>query len=119
MNVYDLAHQLATAIKESEEFKQYDEKKTRVDANPDLKAAINDFMTKQLEFQTDQMLGKEPNEETFQQLQQLSAILMQDPLSAEYLQCQMRFSMMMSDVYKIIGEVADFGLGPAEDMVKQ
>jgi len=44
------------------------------------------------------------------QLQQLSAILMQDPTAAEFLQNQMRFSMMMSDVYKIIGEVADMGI---------
>jgi cell fate (sporulation/competence/biofilm development) regulator YlbF (YheA/YmcA/DUF963 family) len=50
--------------------------------------------------------------EVMQQLQQLSAVLMQDPTAAQYLQCQMRFSMMMADVYKIIGEVADFDLGP-------
>ena len=43
----------------------------------------------------------------------LSAILMQDPSAAQYLQCQMRFSMMMADVYKIISEVADLGFDPS------
>ena len=55
-------------------------------------------------------MGEEISEETVGQMQQLSAILMQDPTAAEYLQNQMRFSMRMSDVYKIVGEVADFGL---------
>ena len=66
-------------------------------------------MKKQMEMQAAQMMGQEVTQEAFQQIQQLSAILMQDPTAAQYLQCQMRFSMMMADVYKIIGETADLG----------
>ena len=110
MNVYDQAHQLAAAIRESEEFKQFDATKKQIEANPDLDNAIKDFMTKQLEVQTAQMMGQQIDSEAFSQLQQLSMVLMQDPLAANYLQCQMRFTVMMSDVYKIIGEVSDFGL---------
>ena len=73
-------------------------------------------MKKQFEMQTQQMMGSEIDAETMQTLQQLSAILMQDPLAAEYLQNQMRFSIMMSDVYKIVGEVADFGLDALNDL---
>ena len=69
-----------------------------------------DFMKKQFEIQAQQMMGEEMNAETMAQMQQLSAILMQDPIAAEFMQNQMRFSMMMSDVYKIVGEMADFGL---------
>jgi cell fate (sporulation/competence/biofilm development) regulator YlbF (YheA/YmcA/DUF963 family) len=65
-----------------------------------------------MELQMAQMTGQQMGPEVMQQLQQLSAVLMQDPTAAQYLQCQMRFSMMMADVYKIIGEVADFDLGP-------
>lgn len=111
MNVYDQAHSLATAIKASEEFKQYDRNKKVIEANPELHNAIKDFMAKQLEIQTAQMMGQAPSEESFRQIQQLSAILMQDPTAAQYLQCQMRFSVMMADVYKIIGEAADIDFG--------
>lgn len=110
MNVYDQAHQLATAIKESEEFKHYDKSRKALEANPQLDQAMKDFMKKQFEMQAQQMMGEEISPEVMGQLQQLSTILMQDPTAAEYLQNQMRFSMMMSDVYKIVGEVADFGL---------
>ena len=110
MNVYDQALQLATAIKESEEFKHYDASKKEIEANPELDQAMKDFVKKQFEFQTQQMMGNEISPEMMGQLQQLSTILMQDPTAAEFLQNQMIFSMMMSDVYKIIGEVADMGL---------
>ena len=116
MNVYDQAHQLATAIKESEEFKYYENSKNAVESNPQLNDAIKDFMKKQFEFQTKQMMGEELDQEEFVKLQQLSAVLMQDPLTSEYFQCQMRFSTMMSDVYKIVGDAADFGLGPMGDI---
>ena len=76
-------------------------------------------MKKQMEIQASQMMGNQISPETFQQLQQLSAILMQDPAAAQYLQCQMRFSVMMADVYKIIGESADMGMDIIEEMSKQ
>lgn len=110
MNVYDQAHSLATAIKESEEFKQYDNIKKQVEANPQLNEAIKDFMNQQFEMQAAQMIGQGMDQERMAKLQQLSAVLMQDPLAAQYIQCQMRFSLMMADVYKIIGEVSDFGI---------
>lgn len=112
MNVYDQAHNLAAAIKASEEFKQYEEKKQVIDANPQIKEAINDFMKRQMEMQMAQMTGQDVGADMMQQMQQLSAVLMQDPSAAQYLQCQMRFSMMMADVYKIIGEAADFDFDP-------
>ncbi|MDO4834043.1 MAG: YlbF family regulator [Bacillota bacterium] len=112
MNVYDQAHQLAAAIKESEECKQFNDVKAKVEANPELDAAIKDFIKQQFEFQTKQMMGQEPDQDAFVRLQQLSAVLMQDPLTGQYLQNQMIFSRMMSDVYKIIGDAADFGVGP-------
>ncbi len=116
MNVYDQAHQLATAIKESEECKQYNAVRKKLEENPDLDNAVKDFMKKQFEFQTNQLMGNEIDQEEFMKLQQLSAVLMQDPLTRESFQCQMRFSTMMSDVYKIVGDAADFGMGPMGDI---
>mgnify|MGYP004490137359 CR=1 len=118
MNVYDQAHSLAQAIRECEEFKQYDEKKKVIESDPKLHEAINDFMKKQFEMQAAQMTGQSIDSDMMQQIQHLSAILMQDPSAAQYLQCQMRFSMMMADVYKIIGEVADLGFDPAGNINK-
>lgn len=109
MNVYDQAHGLAQAIKASEEFKQYDVLKKQIDANGELAKMLKDFQAKQLEFQTKQMMGETPNAEDMANIQQLYAIMAQDPLAAQYLQAEMRFSLMMKDVYEILGEAIGVG----------
>lgn len=109
MNVYDQAHGLAQAIKASEEFKQYDALKKQVDANEELSKMIKDFQTKQLEFQTKQMMGEAAGPEDMAVIQQLYAIMAKDPLAAQYLEAEMRFSLMMKDVYEIIGEAIGAG----------
>ena len=50
MNVYDQAHGLAQAIKMSEEYKQYEGAKAKINENEDLSKMIRDFQTKQFEF---------------------------------------------------------------------
>jgi cell fate (sporulation/competence/biofilm development) regulator YlbF (YheA/YmcA/DUF963 family) len=70
---------------------------------------LNDFQTRQFEMQAKQMMGEAPAADANAQIQELYNIMMRDPLSAQYLQCEVRFSMMMNDVYKILGEVMSLG----------
>ena len=112
MNVYDQAHNLARAIKESEEFKQYDYLKKVVDQNAELSKMVKDFQAKQFELQAKQMMGEEMPADMMQSIQELYQIIMTDPTAAQYMQAEMRFSLMMNDVYKILGEV--MGLGMAQ-----
>ena len=109
MNVYEEAHALTRAIKESEEFKQYDAAKKKVKENEQLDKMIEDFHMKQMEVQAKQLMGEEVSQEMMQQVQNLYQVVAMDPLAAEYLQCEMRFQVMMQDVYKILGEVIDLG----------
>ncbi len=109
MNVYDQAHSLAKAIKESGEYKEYKEYETEIDKNPDLSKMIKDFQQKSIELQTKQMLGEELTAEMTAGIQSLYQIVLQDPLAANYLQASMRFSLMMKDVYEILGEVSGIG----------
>ncbi|MCI8348090.1 MAG: YlbF family regulator [Firmicutes bacterium] len=109
MNVYDQAHGLAQAIKASEEFKQYDEIKKKIKENPELDKMIKDFQSKQIELQAKQMMGEELTPETMSAVQELYGILLKDPIAAQYIQTEMRFSLMMKDVYEIIGEVTGMG----------
>lgn len=117
MNVYDQAHNLALAIKEAEEYKQFIALKERLDGNPELSKMIRDFEKKQLEIQTKQMMGEGQSPDIMQSMQEALQIVMKDPLAAEYLQAEMRFSLMMKDVYEILGSVVDLGAmfgGPNE-----
>lgn len=105
MNVYEEAHSLERAIKESEEYKEFKRLKEKIDAKESLKKMMEDFHSKQLELQTKQMMGQEVTSEMMQSVQDLYQIIAKDPVAAEYLQAEMRFSVMMQDVYKILGEV--------------
>ena len=107
MNVYDQAHNLARAIRECEEYRQYAKQRDLVNANPQLKSMIDDFQKQQLAIQAAQLAGDEVYPETMGQLQQSMQILMTDPIAAEYIQCQMRFALMMQDVFGILNEVIE------------
>lgn len=103
MNVYDQAHGLAQAIKESQEFKEFDGLKKQIDENEELSKMVKDFQTKQIEVQTKTMMGEQMSSDDMAAVQQLYAIMSRDPLAAQYMQAEMRFSLMMKDVYEIIG----------------
>lgn len=109
MNVYDEAHNLSRAIKESEEFKQYDKTRKTIKENPDLSKMMEDFQAKQMEIQTRQMMGEAPEADMMGTIQELYSIIMKDPIASEHLQNELRFSMMMKDVYQILGDAIGLG----------
>ncbi|WP_037372945.1 YlbF family regulator [Anaerovorax odorimutans] len=105
MNVHDEARNLAKVLKESEEYKSYKELKETASKNPELVEMLNDFQAKQFEIQSKQMIGEEISEDMKGQMQSLYEIIMKDPLAAQYMQAEMRFSMLINDIYTILGEV--------------
>ncbi|MBR5640995.1 MAG: YlbF family regulator [Firmicutes bacterium] len=108
-NVYDLAHELARSLKETDQYKNYASVKARVDAEPALAKMVNDFQEKNMEVQTQMMLngGKAP-EEMMQQVQQLYAVVAQDPLAAQYFAAEMSYTQVVSEIYGILGEAVRF-----------
>lgn len=108
MNVHDEAHNLARAIKESPEYKEYTRLKDLASQNEELSAMLNDFQAKQFEVQKKMVLGEEMDPELMQDIQSLTQVIMRDPLAFEYLQAMQRFSMLVNDVYAILGDVIKF-----------
>jgi cell fate (sporulation/competence/biofilm development) regulator YlbF (YheA/YmcA/DUF963 family) len=109
MNVYDHAHGLARALKESAEYKNYMEIKEKVSENKELSESLNDFQQKQFQLQAQQMMGGESDTSMMEQIQSLAQILMRDPLAAQYIQAEVAFTIMFSDVYKILQEAIRMG----------
>ena len=108
MNVYNEAHNLAKSIKKSEEFKQYDALRKQIEANEELNNMIKGFEKKQLELQAKQLMGEDPGDMT-QAVNELTQIVIKNPMAAQYLQAQMRFTLMMNDVYKILADAIGLG----------
>lgn len=104
MNVYDQAHQLARAIQESEEYKRFKAQENQLRSNPELEKMMKDFQAKSMEIQLKQMSGEQPDAEDLQKLQQLYGIVAMDPIASAYMQTELHFSIMMKDVYEILGK---------------
>ena len=102
MNVYEEAHNLATAIKESGEYKEFDQARKSIDQDPQLKEMVKQMESIQMEMQLSQARGEQINPQLMSQLQSISAMLMTKPEAAGYIQSMTRFSVMMKDVYDIL-----------------
>ena len=57
-----------------------------------------------MEYLAKQIAGEEMDAEAVAKMQELMTIMMQDPAAAQYVQCEMRFALMMQDVYQILNE---------------
>ncbi|NLY81221.1 MAG: YlbF family regulator [Clostridiales bacterium] len=107
MNVYEEAHKLAESIKSSGEYQEFQDIKKEVDEDPDLSNSLKDFQKKQFQFQAKQMTGETPDSSLMEQIQSMYAIIAANPLAAKYLQAEARFSIMMKDVYEILGDIVN------------
>lgn len=103
-NVYDQAHKLARAIKNSEEYKNYKEKKDIVYSNEKNKEMVEDFRAKVFEIQMEQFSGKEIEKEKVEKLNKMEEVLMLNPTIKDYFSAELRFSQLVQDINKIIDE---------------
>lgn len=109
MNVYDKAHELARALKDSGEYQNYLKAKQSIDVEPEAKKLIKEFLAKQMEVEYETMAGKR-DEAKVQQLQNMYQLLAYNTKAREFLDHYMRLQRMMSDIYKILGESVAEGL---------
>ena len=104
MNVYDEAHSLAKAIKESNEFREFDRMRKLVDEDKDVTEMLKELQELQMQIQAAQVTGQQPDPELISRLQSVSTMASTKPLAAQYLTAQGAFTVMMNDVFGIIGE---------------
>ena len=104
MNVYDEAHSLSRAIKESNEFKEFDKMRKAIDADKESSEMLKELQELQMQLHAAQLAGQEPDKDLFSRFQSLSTMAATKPVAAQYLQAQGAFMVMMNDVFAIIGE---------------
>ena len=104
MNVYDEAHSLAKAIKESNEFREFDRMRKAIDADKEASDMLKELQELQMQLQAAQLAGQAPDKDIAARFQSLSTMVATKPLAAQYLQAQGAFMVMMNDVFAIIGD---------------
>lgn len=111
MNPYDAAHMLARALKESPEYKEFNNLKEKVQQNEKTRNMLKDFRKKQFAMQARQLSGQHVTEDEIQQLQNLQNILLQNPVVGPFFHAEYRISQILNDVYKILGEAVEMDMG--------
>ncbi len=104
MYVFDDAHSLAKAIKESNEFIEFDKVRREIEKDDDVSKMLAEMQQLQVQLQSAQLAGTEPDPEILSRVQGLSAMMATKPLAARFIQVNTAFSVMMNDVFGIIGE---------------
>lgn len=104
MYVYDEANNLAKAIKESNEYKEYKKAKEEMTSIPEMKSKIEEFEKIRYDVQLMTFEGKNQDETKMKKLQEMYDILMKDAKIKEYFDTEVRFNIMLADVNKIISE---------------
>ena len=110
MNPYDQAHALARALKDSEEYREYARLKEIAYDDGTNKALLDEYKRLQFRMQAKLASGETMPEEDFQRLQQIGALLQFNQDVSAYLVAEFRFHRMLSDIFKILADVAGVDL---------
>ena len=104
MNVYDAMNNLANEIKKSKEYINYKEMKEKIKQNPALKEKLDEFEKARYETQVSTMKGQEPQDKLIERIQKVYLELIQNDITKKYLEVELEFNTMLTDINKILGE---------------
>lgn len=110
MNPYDQVHELVRALKDSEEYRDYMRFKETAYDDSTNKALLDEYKRLQFRMQAKLAAGENMAEDDLQRLQQIGALLQFNPDVSAYLMAEFRFQRMLSDIFKILADVAGVDL---------
>ncbi|BCG58469.1 MULTISPECIES: YlbF family regulator [Paenibacillus] len=102
MNIYDKAHELARAIKESSEVADISAALKLVEADPSSKEMLDNFRSSQQELQERMMSGEMPAQEEMEKMEKLFEVLNMNLSIRRLFEAERRLSVIIEDVNKII-----------------
>lgn len=109
MSVYDQAHSLARALKNSTEYVEYAAAKGKVDADPNASRMLKDFQQRQIDIQKEQLLNGKVSDGQMKQYEQMYEVISLNPAIKDYLTAEFRLARLLTDIQKIIGEAIELG----------
>lgn len=102
MNIYDKAHELAAALKDSREVTEITAAMKLVDADPESKQMLDNFRTRQTEVQQRMMSGDMPSQEEMEQMEKLFEVLSLNLNIRRLFDAEQKLSVIIQDVNQII-----------------
>ncbi|MCZ8513438.1 YlbF family regulator [Paenibacillus filicis] len=107
MNIFDKAHELSRAIRDSAELREYRELRAQIDRDADSKRMLDDFRTRQQELQQKMMAGEMPPKEEMEKMEKLFGVISLNPRVHRLFEAERRLGVIMEDIQRIIAEPLD------------
>lgn len=107
---YSAAHNLARAIRDSEEYRTYHGLKDEVMQDETTAALIREYKKLQVCLQMAAMSGQQPESEDMQRFSGITSLLFAKTEVSQYLLAEMRLQQALADIFKIITDAADIDL---------
>lgn len=102
MNVYDQAHALARNLRQHPDVIALREAKAKVDADPQAKSMLDNFVQKSMQLQMQQLSGTPASQEEKERLEKLSEIVFLHAEIRAFHEQSLRVERLLQDIYGII-----------------
>ena len=110
MNVYDQANFLARALKESEEFCEFQRLKKIAYEDATNAALLDEYKKLQFRMQAKMASGESLPEDDMQRLTQIGTLLQLNQDAGAYLLAEFRYQKLLEDVFRILSDAS--GISP-------
>jgi len=108
--IYDRAHDLARALKTSEEYRSLLAARDALASDAEAQNMVRVFLAKKMEVEYETLSGKGEDPAKMDQLRRMYELLAHNNKARGFLEVHARFQRIMADVSKIIGETVAEGL---------
>ena len=105
MTSYDIAHQLVTSVRDSEQYKEFINMKEKLKQDDENCELVKKFQIKQLEIKKAQFYQKEVTQNQKKEYETVYSVLRANPVCRQYLDAEFQISRLLSDIQRILGEV--------------
>ena len=102
MNVYGAAHNLVDEIRKTDEYNKMIAIQNELDKNSEVKKLLFEFSEEQMKLNSKHMTGQEISETDIMSVQKKYDVLVQYKLANDFLETQLKYTNMMTEISKII-----------------
>ncbi len=110
MSVYDTANRLAREIKNTDEYKSYQEIREKILEDESTRDMLQEYMEHQMKVQSKRMSGEEITESEKQEAERLENLIDINSRAKKYIQAEYQMSQMLNDLQNILFGDLEIGI---------
>ena len=111
VNIYDTANLLASQIRETEEYKEYQRLNEAARQDDTNRTLMDEYKRLQYKMQASLVAGGTMSEDDVKRMQQIGSLLQFNQDASAAMLAEFRLQKLIADIYKIIADAAGIDLG--------